>query len=456
MHPTLRMLLMDSTSLFGAGGTAGDMLGNEPSGVAFDFRSDRMLVRSASTPSLNFDGTIQQGIDASIISFTRATSASRTNGSGLIETVSSGLWRREYSPLTLSPLGYLPEPARTNLLLRSDAFDNASWTKTRSSIGADATTSPDGTANADRLIEDSTASNSHYVSQVITVSAGATITQTVYAKANSRSAIVLQMFNGSDQARASFNLATGAVGDTAVAGTASALVSSIHDVGGGWYRCRMTAIVSTTATAIECDVMMANAGSVAGRFYNGDGASNLYIFGADAQVGAYPTSYIPTTSATVTRNADVMTVALSKLPTIGTAMTLLAIAQKSSDATTNGHRLITIDNGTTGERAVIYNNTAGSSESAGLVTASSSSVAAIARAITGRHKTAWAVATNDFELVVNGVSAGTDTAGAFPASLSTLRFGSDTSGTNQYGAPIESFVLLPRRLSAAEMIARTA
>ena len=51
--------------------------------------------------------------------------------------------RFDYDPVTLAPKGLLVEEQRTNLLLRSEEFDNASWTKTRTSITANATTSPE-------------------------------------------------------------------------------------------------------------------------------------------------------------------------------------------------------------------------------------------------------------------------------------------------------------------------
>ena len=66
--------------------------------------------------------------------------------------------RLDYDPVTLQPKGFLVEEARTNLLLRSEEFDNANWTKSRATVTANAATAPDGTSNADKLVEDSTAS----------------------------------------------------------------------------------------------------------------------------------------------------------------------------------------------------------------------------------------------------------------------------------------------------------
>jgi hypothetical protein len=82
----------------------------------------------------------------------------------------------------------LLEPQRTNVETWSEDFSNASWTKTNSSITANTTTSPDGTQNADKIIENS-ANGVHFVFNV-----GATIsvaqTLSVYAKADTRTQLL--------------------------------------------------------------------------------------------------------------------------------------------------------------------------------------------------------------------------------------------------------------------------
>ena len=91
------------------------------------------------------------------VTVTRAlNTATRVNSSGYVEIVNANLPRFDYDPVTLTPKGLLIEEARTNLLTYSEQFDNAAWGKQGSSVSQNVQTSPDGSVDADKLIEDAT------------------------------------------------------------------------------------------------------------------------------------------------------------------------------------------------------------------------------------------------------------------------------------------------------------
>jgi hypothetical protein len=225
-------------------------------------------------------------------SVTRATTATRTNASGLIESTPINEPRLDYS------LGSCPnillEPQRTNLALRSEEFDNATWVKTRVSVTANSTASPSGAVNADSLIED-TSTATHPMSVGFTALASP-YTVTIYAKSNGRNWLNIS-FLSTANASAYFDLQNGVLGTIGAASTAT-----ITSVGNGWYRCSMTA--TTAAGGNTLAFYLASANNTLS--YTGNGTSGLFLWGAQLESGAYATSYIPTTSASVTRNADVI------------------------------------------------------------------------------------------------------------------------------------------------------
>ena len=201
----------------------------------------------------------------------------------------------------------LLEPQRTNLVLRSEEFDNASWSKNNATVTANSTTSPDGSSNADSLIEN-TALTQHFTSQQLTKSASSiTYAFSVYYKnASGTRNIGVAVTNGTSSGKVAIFTSSGTITATDVTiGTGlgfSMTSSSVTNVGNGWYRASV--IVSTdTATRVDTVVYLTNSTTNV-LAYTGDGTSAYFIYGAQLEVGAYPTTYIPTTSATATRVAD--------------------------------------------------------------------------------------------------------------------------------------------------------
>lgn len=169
---------------------------------------------------------------------------------------------------------------RRNQLAWTEQFDNAAWIKTRSSVTANATTSPDGSTTADALIEDSTAANSHTIRIIPTVTAQ-TYTFSAYCKANQRSWVRLVNASAANGG-AYFDLSTGAVGSVGSAATAE-----IVDVGNGWYRCSVTAVAISGGNSF--DIRLAE--SDFGDFYDGDGTSGIYVWGAQVEEASTASTY---------------------------------------------------------------------------------------------------------------------------------------------------------------------
>ena len=147
------------------------------------------------------------------LAFTRTgDTATRVNSAGLIEKV------------------------RTNLILQSQTFDNASWVKSNITVTANSTNAPDGTATADTILAPTTSVNAIYQA----ISTSGVLTLSIYAKANTSNFIFIDIFDFSPAVDyvAIFDLSNGTyVGNGGFSNVDS---YNIQNVGNGWYRISAT------------------------------------------------------------------------------------------------------------------------------------------------------------------------------------------------------------------------
>ena len=217
-----------------------------------------------------------KGDDLNVV---RATSATRVNASGLIELVGANVPRLDYTNGTCPTI--LVEPQRTNLSTYSQDFNNVDWGKQNATITTNNIDSPDGNNTADKV---SFASGGFMFRNFI-VAENQSYTFSIFVKKGGSSVLKISeaWYVGTSVI---FNLNNG----TITSGT-----GKIENYGNSWYRCSMTFTLSL--------------GQVISAWTINDNGNNqnFYIWGAQLEAGLYATSYIPTTSASVTRNADVIT-----------------------------------------------------------------------------------------------------------------------------------------------------
>ena len=226
---------------------------------------------------------------SSVTAYTPTTTAPITNYIPVLMTAAANTPRFDHNPVTGECLGFLVEEQRSNLLLRSQEFDDAGWTKTRASVVANAVVAPDGTLTADKVVE-STDTGTHLVYRVPAYTLDVVHTLSVYLKAGERKYAQLQ-WNGAPATKV--NLETGTIFE-------SSPLSTIQAVGGGWYRVSITGSKSIVGQGFL--ILVLNDASESS--YTGNGTSGIYIWGAQAEAGSFPTSYIPTVASQVTRSAD--------------------------------------------------------------------------------------------------------------------------------------------------------
>lgn len=220
--------------------------------------------------------------------FTRSSIATYFGEDGLLKYAQQDEGRCESDPSTGDKTGLLIEETRTNYLTHTEHFDNSAWPKGRSFFAKNVEVAPDGSMTATKLIEDSTAANTHYTAATYSVTSGTTYTFSVFAKAGERTFIQLIL------ASAGFTVNTGPIIDLSN-GTISSLGGGTHtdkieSVGNGWYKISVTATATASAS---CTFQLRICATGSTSVYDGDGKSGLYIWGAQLEAGAFPTSYIP-------------------------------------------------------------------------------------------------------------------------------------------------------------------
>ena len=324
---------------------------------------------------------------------TRASTATRVNKQGLIETVNSNIARIDYSNDSNGAL--LLEGQSTNLITYSEAFDNAYWNKSGSSV-VSGFTSPDGDANAFKLLNSAVTSTHYLKKESISVSSGVDYTFSILSKKGENDFITVMLqgtgWLGSSK-QVSFNLANGTF-DYADTGLTykSTLLSS------GFYRIEVTnETVSTSVNLrVYTSVTVNNTSS-----YLGDGTSGVYIWGAQLEEGSYATSYIPTSGTAQTRVAETCGGAGDASSINSEEGVLYAeISALADDGTT---RYISINNGNTSDliSIIFFNNSTITSRI--VINGSTTYLSSGLLTQTEFFKVAIKYKLNDYALWVNGI-----------------------------------------------------
>jgi hypothetical protein len=342
--------------------------------------------------------------------------------------------RFDHDPATLASKGLLIEELRTNLIVPSNNF--STWGATGGLVSTLTHQSPDNAATSFLFSEDTT-TNVHRVFNSFTGVSGTTYTTTVFLKFAGRPEAFIETRSISTNPYAVFNLQTGTVGFVS-----PGITANIEEFPNGWWRCVITGIADLAGgnTLI---------GGVSGglRSYTGSGAAAFYIFGAQVEAGAVPTSYIPTTSGTAARSADVCSIIGTDFSSFynqsegtmfadATPQTVDQGALVVGTATTtfqNGH-FIYKTNGTVTANGKRW----GATTTFGATT--QSTIATTTDIAIAQSKLSYAYKLNDMAFAANGALIGTDNTGTMPTSTA-FRIGARDDGAylNGHIARIQYF-----------------
>ena len=230
---------------------------------------------------------------------TRGSVKNIIDADGVLEQIASNVTPSSFGT---GGWGALVEGARTNLLLRSEEFDNAYWTKNNSTVTNNAIIAPDGTTTADKIVASVGTFNSNVGRQFVTISATAQ-TLSVFLKQDEFTWARLRLFDRRNNVGYSLfaNLATGQLG-----AMPSGASGTIAPASNGFYRITLS-LPAIVGALNECDVFIGPATSDGVVDVTSDGTSGIFIWGAQLEAGSFASSYMKTEGATFTRNADVIT-----------------------------------------------------------------------------------------------------------------------------------------------------
>jgi hypothetical protein len=408
------------------------------------------------TPLATTSGGVVLGASGDF-NVTRATTATRFNSAGLIESVASGVPRLDYytSGGTAGCPALLVEPQAQNTCLQSETFQSWSFTNASGSSG-NVGASPSNTQTAGLFIPNSGTTGRGDVA-CGTLSNATTYSYSCFIKTptNSLTSVWLYLSDGGAGSGANrwgveVNLTNFTLTDYIV-GNGSVTSKAVENYGNGWYRIRVTGQVTSAISGSSVAVVRkVTAGA------DTNGINGVLVWGAQVETGSVATSYIPTTTAAVTRNADVITLSGAVSGCIGqTEGTIYAEVDIRTFA--NVGLIATISDGTASNRVEFYKFTDSKIYFDRISSTQSAATGLGSSALTaGIFKVAVAYKSGDTTMYINGTQVGATQTQTFTfSSLTKINIGTSRADITQFNDRIRAAALYTTRLTNAQLQALT-
>jgi|694.fasta_scaffold98855_7 hypothetical protein len=371
------------------------------------------------------------------LTFTRASSGSRINSNGVLELVGNNVPRLTYSGSSCPQ--FLFEPQRTNLLLSSDNLsDNSYWFRNISNTSAsiELISGPYGaTISSSKITFGGYNSGQIYINPALITVSQSIYTYSVWVKGINGQTLNVGVNDPNDFTNfKSYSLVT---------------------FNGQWQR----VTGSYTAPSASTDFFIRNT------FPTLTNATVFNVWAPQVELGRYPTSYIPTTTATVTRIEDTSeTPGLSSLigQREGTLFidytpTFLAVNNAS-----NNPGILKINNSIYGTLVISQNSSdfIQASVWSGSTIPTSEVVTLFSSAkvnLSSSYKIAFAYSSSNSKLYINGIQNGTSTAiyNTFNTTLDRLYLTDSGFSATVNQNLFKTVAIYKTRLSDSELIALT-
>ena len=260
------------------------------------------------TPASSSAAVFFPANSSSSISYTGTNSVALTVRNAQLER---GLVATNYitSGASTGKAGVLVDEPRFNKITHSEYF--GAWNPTDVTVENNSIISPEGVKNAAKLVIDNgVSSNAEIRVNGVPVLNATSYTFSLFAKAGGFDQVQLDV---SDARFGNAHVTATLTGSGSVASGGGSTDAYIEQLKDGWYR---IVLVGTTTSAGNTALMLRL--QVSGINGTGDGSKGIYVYGAQFEHGVhvggsddgneidakYPTSYIPTHGAAVTRDQD--------------------------------------------------------------------------------------------------------------------------------------------------------
>jgi hypothetical protein len=386
--------------------------------------------------------------------FTRASSGTFVGSNGLIQSAATNIPRFDHTSAGVCR-GLLIEESRTNLTVRSDDFGAGEWNQAAQrnlTVTANNTASPSGATDADLLTVGAT-TTTYQVVQALpatgNITSGTAYTVSCFFKAKEVTRVNIHAGNQvTFPADAIFDL----TGVGSIIGTPTG-TASIQQYPNGWYRC----IITATAGATSNTSFRISPVSGTSRTYVGNSVDSFWAWGAQLEAGSFATSYIPTTTGSVVRSADVCSITGDDFNRFynSTSGTLLSEAS-ISNLIGNNRGIVQVDNGTN-ESILRHVYSFGDGGFRSIIRAGGDAptvLLTILGTASTIQKRIIAYEGTSFASVTNGGAVATATR-TMPTGLNAMRIGNLTDGSFYLSGHVAAIRFYKKRLPNAKLVALT-
>jgi len=366
---------------------------------------------------------------------TRATTATRVNSNGLIESVASNVPRLDYTNGSCPSI--LVEPQRTNLLTYSNDYNDASWQKPGLTISLGTQVNPQGIAST-YSISNTTLGDSYLQKTGLSTTTG-NYTMSVFVKnidnVTSTQLMAVHLTEGSVTSELTYTWAT----NTFVLSGTNAISGSSVSYANGWVRLTFTYSIGALTT-LHWSRLYANRDLAV--------TKSILVYGFQCEAGSYATSYVPTQGSSVTRNADqILKTGISSL--IGqTEGTILLDYIPKSNYPLAEQNLLTLYNSSNADNNNIQIFIANSGNIAVYILSSGTLQSNLNTGVSSltSHKIAISYANNDVAVYIDGVQVGTDTSITVPT-LNSIILNNYAYGNYMSASAFKNVTLWKERLT---------